>query len=166
MFDEPQTTPQTQNRFRELKFYKPRPNGQGAASTWSFVPEKEAVFLKVAAQVPSDGEHARFDWEKGLTVKLGLPDLGELLAVLTGRKPGAGPKRDDGKFAGLFHRSPRGDASLAFVRSTGEDGFYMKIGVRKDGTELKTAAHSLTEGESCVLQVALQAAVAAITGLA
>jgi hypothetical protein len=110
--------------------------------------------------------HARFDGGSGLTLKLGLPDLGELLAVLGGRKPGAGPKREDGKFSGLFHRSARGDATLAFVRSTADDGFYMKVGVKKDGGELKTAAHSLTDGEGCVLRVALETAVARIGGWA
>lgn len=155
-----------QNRFRELKFYKPRQNGQGAASTWSFSAEKQAVFLEMANQMPSDSEHARFDWDNRLALKLGLPDLGELLAVLDGRKPAAGPKRDDGKFSGLFHRSTRGDAALAFARSTADDGFHMKIGVRKDGGEPRTTAHSLTEGEGCVLRVALETAVARIGGWA
>lgn len=163
MHDESQS-PSPQNRFRDLKFYKPRQNGQGAASTWSFSPEKEAVFVKMAVQMPSDGENARFDWDNGLTLKLGLTDLGELLAVLLGRKGGAGPKRDDGKFGGLFHRTAKGDSSLALVRSTGDEGFYLKIGVKREGGELRTAAHSLTEGEACVLQVSLQTAVATIAG--
>jgi len=156
--------PQNRRQFSDLKFYKPRPNGQGAASRWNLARDKQAVFVEMANQMPSDDENARFDWDRHLTVKLGLPDLGEILAVLLGRKAGVGTKRGEGRFSGLFHKNPKGDSSLGFVRAANSEGFYLKVGVKREGGDLKTAGHSFTEGEACVLRIALETAVARLVG--
>ena len=54
------------------------------------------------------------------TVKLGLNDIGDMLAVINGRKNGCGTFKEskvagkDGEWSGLYHKNQQGNAIIHF----------------------------------------------------
>ena len=90
---------------KEFRIYKPNSKGSGAASKfqcrtkWKTVDSVDyaelILFLESAQQTGFDkNKNASFGWStnseknkgKSVTMKLGLPDIGEMLLVLKGRK--------------------------------------------------------------------------------
>jgi hypothetical protein len=103
-------------------------------------------------------ENARFDWANKLTMKLGVADLGEILAVLERRQKGIGPQKD-GQHRGLFHKTASGTTTLLFEESQQNAGWHMRIGVQKAGAAVVNLSHSISPGEGATLLVLLRLAV-------
>ncbi|HOB72949.1 MAG TPA: hypothetical protein PKG54_00350 [Phycisphaerae bacterium] len=153
--------PNQGRRFNKaFQIYKPRREGGGCASGWELNADKEAVFLDVAAQIGQmEGEtNARFDWANKLTMKLGVTDIGELLAVLERRQKGIGPSKD-GRHRGLFHKTAAGTTTLIFEESLQQPGWHLRIGVQKAGGEVQNLSHSISPGEGATLLVLLRLAI-------
>jgi len=155
-----QDTEQPRPYHKSFQIYKPRKGGGGCASQWEMASAGNAVFLEFAAQIGTmqDDENAKFDWPNKLKMKLGISDLGEIIACLERRQKGIGPARE-GKHRGLFHKNARGTASLLFEESQQGAGWHMKIGVQKTGAEVQNLSHALTPGEGATLLVLLRRAV-------
>lgn len=145
-----------------FRLYKPNNNGTGAASQWDYRPNKNKkkrnaqLFLTITKQNGQDQDgNATFAWEKDksqtIIMLLGLPDVGELLAVLQGRKDTLGTGK------GLFHKNANGNSTLSlnFSPESKEKGpakYFLKVGSQNTKGDLTTIAHTITVGEAAVLQ--------------
>lgn len=134
-----------------FSLYKPRKKGGGSASQWNLNIDKKSVFLELAEQVDSE---QKFDWENKICMKLGVNDIGELIATLENRQKSI----NGGK--GLFHENEQGNSSLNLTRS--ENGWFISVGVKKEN--LVKVSHSLSFGEGAILLTLLRQAVLKIYG--
>jgi hypothetical protein len=152
---------------KSFQLYKARRTGDGAASEWDLGSKKDengdiihpCVFLGMANQSgKDDNENASFDWKNKIVFKLGVADIGEILAVLVGLQDGVGPRNSEtGKHKGLFHSNPTGNAMLFFGKGE-QGGFRIHLRVKK-GEEKIAVEHRITEGEACVLSTLLRRAI-------
>jgi hypothetical protein len=114
---------------KSFRIYRANKTNNGVASEFQLsYKEKEPynkwmTFLKICSQTGVDAnENASFDWDGGLTVKLGENDLGELLAVLEGRKDSLGFK------GSLFHETPGGgNKSIKLNRLDNGSGYGLSV---------------------------------------
>ncbi len=116
-------------------------------------PFKSAVFVDAASQ---SGEK-QFDWEKKITMKWGLADLGAALVVLQGRQAQAK----------LFHQSERSNSAFELLRQDNpERAPYLMSLSRQEAADksLRKVVIPLTHGEAAVLEVALVAATRRLVG--
>lgn len=131
--------------------------GKGAAALFSASENNGvvSVFLKMMPENPDKPES--FDNESAITVKLGLNDLGELLAVIRGVKAGAGKLKDD-KWSGIYHQTDKSQSSILFERT--ETGFRLGV-YRKDknAKEGRRLGVGVTESESMILNRFIEQAV-------
>ena len=146
------------NNNKELKFYKPTSSGNGAASNWQLSLKSEDgqprwfCFLNMAQQGgKNDKGNAIFDWENKIIVKMESVDIGEMLAVINGRKDKAGAKD------GLFHKSPNGDTKIIKLSKL-DRGYSLQINAQSEDKKLTSISHMLYDGEVEVLKVFFQAA--------
>lgn len=141
--------------------YKPRGDASGAASQWNLGSKKDCVFLEMANQTGKDDSgNARFDWSNKIRFKLGEPDIGEFLAVLSGLQDAVGPF-SGGKHKGLFHSNKNGNAVLYFGKD--EHGrFHIHLSVKKGNDQPVVAKHAMSKGEACILGSLLRNAIKAM----
>lgn len=118
-------------------------------------------FLEMAAQktVASelDGRRvpATFDWEHKLTVKLDMPDLCELLAVLEGHAEKAGGTRN-----GLYHDNGRGSTVISLQRNSERGGFGFGLSRKENGASQVVRHHMvLSAAEALGLAVIFRAGI-------
>jgi hypothetical protein len=147
----------------QFKMYKGRKDGTGFASQFNLNTKSGAVYLEIACQSGKmdKDNNATFDWENKARFKLGISDIGEILAVLSGWQNGAGPIHPEtGKHRGLFHQSAKGNAVLYFTKGN-TTGFFMKLSIKRedDNRELQ---HNITNSEGMVLAILFRSAVEAI----
>ncbi len=150
---------------RELRFYKPTSSGQGAASKFNLsYKEKQTkegkkygewmLFFEMSKQgAKDDSGNDRFDWENAIKVKLGEADIGEMLAVLQGRKNTVGAK------GSLYHQSPDGGNKSIALSVSDRGGYSLNVSAQDKDKKVTKLFHSLTDGEAAILQVLLQRAV-------
>jgi hypothetical protein len=141
-------TPAAAPRTPDYAIYKPNSRGTGGVIRFSLNRAKAAVFVDAAAQ---SGEK-QFDWERKITMKWGLADMGTVLATLQGRLPQAK----------LFHQSEK--ANSAFELTTREDPerapYLMSVSRQETADKsLRKVTIPLTHGEAAILEAALRAAV-------
>jgi len=141
---------------KSLRFYKAQKDSGGAASQWDLNLKDEAVFFTMAKQLNAQDAkgNATFDWEHKSVFKLGIQDIGELLAVLEGKKDGVGPYDNQQKYKGLYHSWKDMNSVLYFTRGR-EAGFFVGLSVKKHEQQNRVK-HSLTDGEGSSLRVFLQ----------
>jgi len=137
----------------EYAIYKPNARGSGGVVRFELNREKGAVFLDAANQ---SGEK-KFDWEKKITMKWGMSDLGSVLAVLERRAP----------TAKLFHQTE--NANSAFELATQSDPerapYFIHVSRQDAKTkEVHKVAIPLSHAEAAVLETLLKAAVVRIAG--
>jgi hypothetical protein len=156
---------------KEYRIYKPKKtSGSALKLQYRFKSRREdkkypeaMLFLEIACQTGTDSnDNASFDWAhteeyKGssVTMKLGLPDVGELLLVLTSKKEYAGPAPKGGnKVApGLFHQNKNGNTILKFAKmSGGYSGYVAQLSTGKDNSY----RISITEGEAIIMKILLE----------
>lgn len=155
---------------QQWRVYKPTKDGKGAASKVELrVLNKEMekngkkfnvrdtlVFWVSAPQVPSKDENAAFAWgddnsKDVVTLKMGEPDIGEVLAVLGGLKKQAGTDK------GIYHQNEHGSTSFTF-ETVPDRGYKIRLASKRDG-KLVAVQHTLNYAEGKVLEVLLKRAV-------
>lgn len=157
----------------ELRFYKPNKDGNGAASKIQLVDKlvekdgskfnKVMLFWVSAQQNGKDeDDNAKFFWEpkdgRQVTMKLGDPDVGEILAVLNGMK------KEAGSSMGLFHKNENGNSSLQFKANVQSDangksvvnGYYVRLAFQDKSKKVTEVKHSLTLAEAEILKLLLE----------
>ncbi len=155
--------------YPEFRIYKPTKSNSGAASSLqtklTMVKERWELqlFWVATQQVPSTGENASFAWkdkEKTVTMKLGDPDVGEMLAVLNGQKDSMGRKESKDKPGkGLYHQNANGNTTMSLQENhndaTGEVSYYVRLASKSKAGKLVEVKHSITVGEAQFLRVLL-----------
>lgn len=138
------------------RVYKPRKTNDGNAVQFQHKEDKKDKFSKhmvMMQMVPQDGtdanDNATFTWTtgekyRGITAKLGLPDIGEFLCVLNGIKQSAGSDK------GLYHQNNTG--SLGIKMELNDKGYYAISLSKKDGDKLTRLSITLTLGEAEILR--------------
>lgn len=161
----------------DFRIYKPNMKGTGAASKLQLVVkpkevttrdgkkitvEKMMVFWECAMQTGKDANgNASFAWEdesKRITLKLGDPDIGEILCVLSGKKDFAGPppKQEGGLPPGLFHKSPKGNSTFSISRNDSGD-FRVRVSSQRQGQQgVLAIMHTITLGEAEIVETLLR----------
>lgn len=154
----------------QLSIFRANKSKNGAASRFQLSKKpdgKVQCFLEMAKQVgelDANG-NANFSWRGGknatqngsVTVKLGLADIGDMLAVISGRKNQVG---QEGK-NGLFHSNDKGSTTLDFkiYVKDGEPQCFALNSTSKVGTGEPTKVnHLMSWGEGEALRVFLQSA--------
>ncbi len=161
---------------KQWRVYKPKKTNDGAASRLemrvetkpkegkdgkSFLVRKVLIFWVSAKQTGTDSQgNASFAWEdptKMITIKLGEPDLGEMLAVLNGKKDATGSAV--GNYAGqLYHQNEKGSTSFSIKRS--DKGGYFVNTTKKVGKDAPVQInHTLSLAEAEILKLMVEAAV-------
>jgi len=123
-----------------------------------------SIFLTMAPQTGTDDAgNNKFGWkdaERRLIMKLNMNDLGELLSVLDGVKPKAGPVKTG---SGLFHQSAKGNSVLGFESVKSKDGdllYKMALSVKRD-EDVKKFIQYLSVGDGQILKELFKMAIAA-----
>ena len=156
---------------KEFRIYKPNAKGTGAASKFQCRTKWKGVdgvdyadlilFLESAQQTGFDkNKNASFGWStnseknkgKSVTMKLGLPDIGEILLVLKGRKSFVGPEPKEGRKIepGLYHQNKHGNTSLRLKWSEGR--LYLNISAQDQSKNVTKVSHSITTAEAAILE--------------
>lgn len=153
---------------KHLRFYRANKNNSGFASSWelSFKEQNKydpwMMFLRMAPQTGYDqNDNGVFDWEgQGITVKLGENDIGEILAVLQGRKQSAGYKDS------LFHQTPGGGSkTIKFTYDEQSNAYGLQVTSKdKDGKLLGPYRQMVSASEGCLLEVLLKQGIVKMYG--
>lgn len=147
----------------KFQIYKPNnkdPN-KGAASAWEWNPKTGDFFLTVAKQNPGKSEsgNATFAWKDDSQIfKMSEWDIGEVIAVLSGRKNHLGfPDEKTTKGRGLFHQVSKGEnAILKLYKFDNDSGdFGLELSTSKSGVRF-WAGHRISINEAVVLQNILE----------
>lgn len=153
---------------KEFRIYKPNRAGHGAASKFQCVIKKKkekydelVLFLESAKQEGVDAnDNAKFAWSdknNSVTMKLGLPDVGEMLLVLKGRKKYVGPppKQEGAHEPGIYHQNQSGNTSLKMKwdKST----LYLSLSSQNSQTkDIVRVNHAISLSEAVVLETLLE----------
>lgn len=135
-------------RSAEYAIYKPNSRGSGGVVRFGLNRTKGCIFVDVAPQI---GEK-QFDWEKKITMKWGISDLGNVIAALQGRVPQAK----------LFHQSEKANSAFELIRQDDPDRAPYLLSVSRQNSadkSLRKLTLPLSHGEAAVLETALQTAV-------
>lgn len=152
--------------FPQFRIYKPTKSNSGAASAiqTKLILVKDRwelqLFWVATQQVASSTENAAFAWadkEKTVTMKLGDPDVGELLTVLSGISTSLGRKEaSDKPGKGLFHQNAGGNTTMTFQaqrdEKTGELGYWLRLASKSKAGKLVEVKHRVTAGEGELLR--------------
>jgi hypothetical protein len=148
---EPKSAPKTAH---DYAIYKPNGRGTGGVIRFEFNRAKGAVFVDAANQ---SGDK-QFDWDRKITMKWSLTDLGTALAVLQGREAQAK----------LFHQSERANSAFEFtVRDDPQRAPYLMTLSRQEQDDKKSVRKvtiPVSHAEAAVLEIALRSAVARMLG--
>ena len=153
LIDPPTTATTATERAADYTIYKPNTRGTGGVVRFGLNLAKGSVFVDAATQ---SGDK-QFDWENKITMKWGLPDLGQALATLQGRLPQAK----------LFHQTEKANSTFELTpREDPERAPYLLSLSRQDATDksVRKVVIPLTHGEAAVLETALKAAVCRLIG--
>lgn len=143
---------QQPNYSPQVAFWKPYTKDNkpvGAVALFNYSEKTNRVFLEMRPQVPSTTEQNAFSREAGIVTMLGLPDLGEFLAVLRGRKGGLGNPDDKNGWKGLYHQNDTGSTSISMTAT--EKGYSLSIGAKKGAEAARRLGINLTFAEAEVL---------------
>ena len=142
--------PSGAKRSTDYAIYKPNSRGTGGVIRFEFNRTKGAVFVDAASQ---SGDKA-FDWDRKITMKWGLPDLGAALAVLQGREAQAK----------LFHQSEKANSACELLaREDPQRAPYLMTVSRQEmdaQKSLRKVSIPLSHAEAAVLEIALRSAIA------
>jgi hypothetical protein len=149
---------------KNFRVYRPTKAGTGAACEINMREDTESkfpkffCFLKAAKQTGiDDNDNAKFDWDGGITMKLGEVDLGEILSVLERRKTQVGTGK------GLFHQNDKGNKVLHFEAVKKEEELSYKV--RLSTSRENAVSLYLSAGDASVLQEVLKGMVRTMYGL-
>lgn len=130
--------------------YKPNNKNTGTAAQFKMGNKRDCMFLEVAKQVRPKEDKSPYDWTNKFTVKLGVSDIGKILALLNGALPPSNdPQKED---LGLFHNNAKGNKVIKFKKQN--NGYYVKISC-KEGEKVDNVAFPLSVDEAELLRIAL-----------
>ena len=152
---------------KEFRIYKPKKDEKGAAAKFQFVVKarregkfpEPMLFLEMANQTGVDAnDNASFDWAgqdnstgQSVTVKLGIPDVSELLLALRRHK-------NEGK---LFHKNDKGNVTVSLKKL--DDKMALNVSSQRD-KKLTRVGLMVAPGECIVLSTLLQDFISAYYG--
>jgi hypothetical protein len=134
---------------REIRVYKPKGKTDGSALKLQARFKNKLggnfaemmLFLEIARQTGIDPNgNSSYDWHAAegyqggsVTMKLGVPDVTELLLVLRDKKKEVGPPPKAGMKIGpgLFHQNPNGNTILKFIKAQGT-GYWAQLSTSKE----------------------------------
>ena len=137
----------------DYAIYKPNGRGSGGVIRFELNREKSSVFVDAAAQ---SGEK-QFDWDRKITMKWGLVDIGNVLATLQGRQ----------SQTKLFHQSERANSAFELTYQTDPDRapYLMSLSRQNQSDKsLKKVTIPVSHGEAAILETILRTAVIRILG--
>ena len=137
----------------DYAIYKPNGRGSGGVIRFELNREKSSVFVDAAAQ---SGEK-QFDWDRKITMKWGLVDIGNVLATLQGRQ--AQTK--------LFHQSERANSAFELTYQTDPERAPYLMSLSRQETSDKTLRKvtiPVSHGEAAIIETALRSAVVRLLG--
>lgn len=146
------------------RIYRANKNGTGTATDWQlsfkgqdrFSPWK--LFLKIVKQVGvDDNGNARFNWDQGITVKLDLSDIGEILAVLDWKQAQVG---STGK---LFHQNGNENKVINFNYNQNTNNYFIKIS-HQSANGVNSCQQTISLAEGKIIQTLLGHAILKLTG--
>ena len=142
-----------------FRVYKPNKQATGTASQWQLSFKKDEkynpwkLFYEMAKQTGIDEKgNARFDWENAIRVKMDIPDLGEILAVLEQKQQQVG---NDGK---IFHKTDSNNKIINFFYNENSKNYFMKVS-RQTAEGVVAFQQNMTIGEGCALSILLKEAI-------
>lgn len=132
----------------KVAYWKARKDNSGTAVV--FEAGRDCFFMMAFPQV---GEE-KFDYNSRVIAKLGVNDVGEILAVLGRRIPGLGKRNDNGQFSGLYHQTDKANTIIGLSFDEEKNTFWCSISKKnKDDTGKGTRfAVSLSVGEATLLE--------------
>ncbi len=136
-------------RSPEYALYKPNARGTGGVVRFELNRPRGAVFVDAASQ----SGQKQFDWEKKITMKWGLSDLGAALAVLERRTPQAK----------LFHQTEKSNSAFELTAQDGADRapYFIHVSRQDAATkQVQKVSVPVSHAEAAVLETALKTAVA------
>lgn len=140
----------------ELAFWKPNQSKKGTAALFQFQPkkgDKEASFWLNMVPESGNDNGPKFNQDGKLVAKLGMTDIGELLACLSGRNGGLG-RQKDGKWSGLYHQNASGNTVIKLDPNESNQGhYYLSVSVKKEGGNEGRLSISLTPSDQELLMV-------------
>lgn len=123
---------------------------------------KFCVFLEAAAQNPDTTvENATFNWAEKITAKLGVKDIGEMLAVLTRQSPSCTLFHNNEKNGEVLDSKIIGLANTKADPQKNKDGplqFHLTLSKKTDKEAAKRHSVFINIDEACVLRVLLEEA--------
>lgn len=141
---------------KSFKIFRANKSREGAASQWSLSDKegKVSLFVDAAKQKPTDDAegNATFDWDSKLTMKLGEPDVGEILCVLKNIK------REVGTGKGLFHANDKGNSVLNFSLYEKDNNpvcYSLRVSTQRDGVN-SMVQHLVSFADGEILRVLLE----------
>jgi hypothetical protein len=148
---EPHKSPSTKLS-SEYAIYKPNSRKTGGVVRFDLNRTKQALFVEAALQ--ADENH--FDWEKKITMKWGLADVGAFLATLQGAQPQAK----------LFHQLESSNSAAELLRRDDPQKapYFLTISKQDKDKGVRKVSIPLTHGEAAVLEAGLRAAVVRLLG--
>jgi hypothetical protein len=137
----------TKVRAKEFRIYKPNKTKNGSAIKFQGRYDEKSkypewlMFLDGAIQTGEDENgNASFGWkeaDKFVTLKLGIPDVSDLLAVISGRKV-------ESK---LYHENTKGNTQFTFTHIP-DKGYRFRLSSQRDGKVVAVPGTiSYAEGE-------------------
>lgn len=135
----------------DYSIYKPNARGSGGVIRFGYNAAKASVFVDAASQ---SGDK-QFDWDRKITMKWGLADLGQVLATLHGREGGAK----------LFHQSEKANSAFELVpREDPAKAPYLMSLSRQDLSDksVRKVTIPVTHAEAAVLETAMRVAISRI----
>lgn len=140
----------------KLDFWKPRRENNGAAAFFEFNMEQDnpsAWFTMMPES--SESGNSKFDSNRKIVSKLNLEDLGQILAVLTGRLEGLGDLNDKGHYRGLYHQGMNGASSTIGLSYNSEYKNFNLSLTRKDNSDAEPVRYyiGLSHGQAEQLRV-------------
>lgn len=142
---------------KEYKIYKPnrKDPSRGCATTWEINLKTKNTFVMAAKQnTEYNGDNPTFDWANKETIKLGQPDIAELLLLIKDKKQFLGNATPDNKGSGLYHESKKGNVILKLYQYKDGPSYVLEISAKKNGA-LFRAAHLLSRSELLMLEIFL-----------
>ncbi len=142
------TTTTNHQHTQDYPIYKPNSRGTGGVIRFGLNRSKGAMFVDAASQ---SGER-QFDWDQKITMKWGLPDIGNVLATLQG-------KQSQTK---LFHKAEKANSAFELTPQDNPDRAPYRVTLsRQDASDqsVKKVSIPMTHSEAAVLETALRTAV-------
>lgn len=173
MADENNATTPSTTYYPEYRLYKPNNSKTGAASKLQLKVKQERfrevyLFWESAQQTGLDEKgNASFGWNDPLrkvTFKMEATDIGEILAVLNGKKVFAGMPSKDGKGGSIFHKNEKGNTVFKFSRmeKEGSVAYWLQITSKKNDGPLVEVKHVISVAEAEIIRIVLTDAVSLI----